>query len=210
MSTNSPSGRKVHSPRPSKSPLATSRKPYGYRSSTTSNCHRSVYGSHPFVWSLTTLPRPLTSAGRTSQTSRYTEGHQRGSDSGSPSTSATSPHVPSTHHLETKWYSLLWCGNRLSVSIEERDVLERGELILHLRPIADDRNHRILRSEQRRRRVFHLIGRDRRDLRAERLRVVLRQSEDVHVVQRAGKTGLRRGLNREDPSQIRLGALQLG
>src|SRR5262249_973111 len=37
-------------------------------------------------------------------------------------------------------YQLLWRGDRLPVEIDERDVLEPGELVLHLRVIAHDRD----------------------------------------------------------------------
>src|SRR5262245_22271991 len=70
-----------------------------------SDCQTSVYGSQPVVCNRTVRPSPRASAGRSSSTPRYTDGHHCGSDNGSPRTSAPSPHVPSTRQCEMKWYS---------------------------------------------------------------------------------------------------------
>ena len=58
--------------------------------------------------------------------------------------------------------------------------------------------------------ALHLLRRHGGDLRPERFRIVLRQTEDVDVVQHVGQSVLRRRLNREDAAHVRFGALQLG
>src|ERR1051326_8902519 len=134
----------------------------------------SVYGSHPFVCRLTRRPTPSPSGARSSRTSRYTDGHHCASASGSPGMSAPSPQVPSTRQWVTNWYSLALKLDRFAVRVQERNVFVRGELILHLRTVADDDDDRVVGPEQRLGTVLHLLGRHGGDLGAERLGIVLR------------------------------------
>jgi hypothetical protein len=71
------------------------------------NRQRSVYGSQPLVQRSTALPTPCASPSSTTCTSRYTEGHQRGSSVASRRTSATSSGVARRCQRLMKWYSLL-------------------------------------------------------------------------------------------------------
>src|SRR5436305_370374 len=99
--------------------------------------------------------------------------------------------------------------NLAAVGVEEHDVLVRLELILHLAVIADDHDDRVLGAEQRRRAALDLLRRERGDLADERLRIILRQTEDVDRVENLRQTGLRRSLDWKNSAQVGLRALQL-
>src|SRR5919199_2327300 len=155
MSAIGPSCFRVHTTRPTKSPEASRLKPYGWCRSVMRKLQRSVYGSQPFVH------RSTTPSGRL-LTSRYTDGHQRGSPSASSRTSETSSIVPSTRHRVTKAYSLpgivlmsvrrRWRGGSLSrrEKLDQRADLvgrERAAVRRHVPAAVEDPPRQLVRAE---------------------------------------------------------------